>query len=322
MKIKLILAGLAIAALIGSNGCGKAYLDKPSNGTNDDQTASGSHASNAVVVPFSNTSGRPGLIAAAAGYHNPGMNYVYNSLQSSWGTTDITSTQVANQFVNTVVSTTQGYFNVTFGLTNYNINIFGSNYKLFNAATNSIPSYIQTQTGVGLSFAVSTGLNSLETIIEQNNDPTSISSACNSLVSTILPTLNTTSDTILFLGAVDVAINSASYWYSSSNLSMWQAYSVNITGPSPFATTFGHDPENGHGNGAVIKEAIFSDVVGAGIGAVRGALVGGAGGTVVVPGVGTLTGAAAGGLWGMASGAVMASVGDGVKAAVRKWLNW
>jgi hypothetical protein len=322
MKIKLILTGLAIAAIIGSNGCGKQANDL----NHANETASGSHAANAVVIPFSNAGGLGGIIAAAASYHNPGMNFVYNNLQSSWGTTDITSTLVAQQFKGTMVSIAKNYVNVTFGLSTgspYNFDIFGPNFKFFNYTTNSIPSYIQTQTGIGLSFAVSTGLNSLESIIEQNNDAASISSQCNTLVSSILPTLSSTSDTILFLGCVDIAINSASYWYTSSNLSMWQAYSISITGPSPaLATTFGHDPENPHGNGAVIKEAIFSDVVGAGIGAVRGAVVGGAGGTLVVPGVGTVTGAAAGGLWGMVSGAVVGSVGDGVKAAIRKWLDW
>jgi len=332
MMIRPILTVGAIAlALIGLNGCGKEAVNQQAGGlTAANKTTAGGRttsARTAVAASFDSSGGLAATVAAVASYHNSGMSYVYNSLQSSWPSTKITSTTVAQQFINTFVSTSQNYVNVTLGIVGtppFTFNIFGPNYKHFDYTTTTIPSYIQSQTGTALSFAVSNGLNSLQSIIVNNNDPVSISSQCRSLVNTVLPTLSTTTDSILFLGATDVAIQSASYWYTSSNVSMWQAYAIRITGPSPaLAMQFANDPEGpGPSNGDIVKGAILADLVGAARGVVTGALAGGAGGTIAIPGVGTVTGAAAGGLWGMASGAVTASVSTGVLGAFAKWVGW
>lgn len=179
---------------------------------------------------------------------------------------------------------------------------------LFDHSRYWISDYIKYVYKKTFSTRLATAVNNFQLTIENNTDTLKINTQGESIISSTLPYLSDTLEKVILVTMIRVGINSAGYWQRNST--KW----VNLAN--------GYYGYNTRSPGIDWKDVIFSDIVGAGGGAVKGAWVGFTGGTVAIPGVGTVGGTAAGGLIGMMGGAVVGSAGGAFWSYVKKAIDW
>ncbi|PSL28111.1 hypothetical protein [Chitinophaga ginsengisoli] len=158
------------------------------------------------------------------------------------------------------------------------------------------------------SARLATGINNFQLTIENNTDTLKINMEGEDIIKSTLPYLSDTLEKVILVTMIRIGVNSAGYWQRSKI--KWE----NLAN--------GYYGYNARGPGIDWKDVIFSDIIGAGGGAVKGAWVGFTGGTVANPGVGTIGGTAVGGLIGMMGGAVVGSAGGVFWNYVKKAIDW
>ncbi|UPK68461.1 hypothetical protein [Chitinophaga filiformis] len=158
------------------------------------------------------------------------------------------------------------------------------------------------------STRLATSINNFQVAIESNVDTLKINTQGENIINSTLPYLSDTLEKVILVTMIRVGINSAGYW--QRNRSKWESLANSYYG------------YNARGPGIDWKDVIFSDIIGAGGGAVKGAWVGFTGGTVAIPGVGTVGGTAVGGLVGMMGGAIVGSAGGAFWNYVKKAIDW
>ena len=173
----------------------------------------------------------------------------------------------------------------------------------------SLSAHCYQATGEVSSYALDNALSQLESLFKDDNTSQQYYLYDN-LVASVVPTLTTDNDKMIFIGAASVAEYSSQYWSTSSNLSQWNALSEAITGvPNTIQTNS-------------MKDVIYSDIAGSVIGGVLGAKIGLAGGTVAIPGIGTAVGGATGVLVGLIGGAITGSASAGIHEAIKWLIGW
>lgn len=270
-----------------------------------------------LTVPDSNAilSGYADVVAA---YHNPGVEANYNAIYTQIGTVGIKNATTAGLVLSVLNTATNTY------LTNSGYNTGGITYEVsstqsvFNFRTQSLGSYIQSTSGYTLSTTLKNALDQVQDIVTSYSDTTLIKTYLNDVLVLTLPDLSNTTEKLCLLGAIKIGMRSAVYW--DMNYNKWRTLmqgSLALAIANGF-TTSSEDPDWEQ----ISKDAVFADITGAAVGAVRGALTGAAGGTFTIPGVGTVAGAAGGGLIGMAAGAIGGSASSVGWDLIKSFIGW
>lgn len=314
MKQKNLLLLLVFICSISIFSCSKINNKEEINSIEMAEKKSGfsqARLATVAVAPDSNTI-LLNYVTSIAGLHNPGLDSIYKKVQIVVPTIGVKDSLTARKVVTEINSGTSAFISDQLGSQNLGFStiVLDRNFYKFDYTIDKIKDVVAIKIGKKLSPALGFALDTVQMYITSSTDTNALKITLNNFLTIKIRSLSNTIDKITLAAIVKVALKSMTYW--CANLEKWNMLMYGtqtiISARLPW--------------GNIVKDAVFDDAVGAGIGVIRGALIGAGGGTLVVPFIGTVGGAVGGGLVGMAGGALSGSASSVVWSVVKGFLGW